>query len=399
MKAKYPSLEDRLDHYVFSIDPPNSTDFDDAFSIQEVADVTKISIYISNVTLWLDYLQLWSSFSRRISTIYLPDKKRPMLPTILTDNLCSLKENNIRFAFVLDLFIRNGEIIDTNYANCFISVTKNYRYEEPHLKNDAKYSQLAILTHHLAQKYPYLNGIKDSHDVVSYLMIMMNYHTAKELINFNAGIFRSTICKEKNNPIMESDLSTNIDTNNSLEEEKLPEKVCKFIQLWKTTMGQYIDGAELTNKRHHILNMEVYIHISSPIRRLVDILNMIKIQQLLKICDLSCEAEQFYQLWLTDLEYINTTMRSIRKVQCDCNLLNLCCKSEEIMDKEYDGYLFDKMGRNNGLFHFCVYIPELNMSSRIVSRENFDNYSCKKVKLYLFHNEEKLKKKIRLQIL
>jgi len=244
---------------------------------------------------------------------------------------------------------------------------------------------------------------------------MMNYHTAKVLINFNVGIFRSTICKEKNKLVMESGLSTDInintdintninintdtDTENSLEEQKLPEKVCKFIQLWKTTMGQYIDGAELTNKRHHILNMEVYIHISSPIRRLVDILNMIKIQQLLKICDLSCEAEQFYQLWLTDLEYINTTMRSIRKVQCDCNLLNLCCKSEEIMDKEYDGYLFDKMGRNNGLFHFCVYIPELNMSSRIVSRENFDNYSCKKVKLYLFHNEEKLKKKIRLQIL
>ena len=32
-----------------------------------------------------DHLNIWESFSRRVSTIYLPDRKRPMLPTILSD--------------------------------------------------------------------------------------------------------------------------------------------------------------------------------------------------------------------------------------------------------------------------------------------------------------------------
>ena len=34
-----------------------------------------LSIYISNVTIWLDVLDLWKSFSRRVATIYLPDRK------------------------------------------------------------------------------------------------------------------------------------------------------------------------------------------------------------------------------------------------------------------------------------------------------------------------------------
>ena len=111
VKQKYPSVEDRTDQkmwHIITIDPPKSVDFDDGFSIIELEDgIQQLSIYISNVTIWMDVLNLWDSFSRRISTIYLPDKKRPMLPTILSDCLCSLQENVIRIAFVMDIFIKN----------------------------------------------------------------------------------------------------------------------------------------------------------------------------------------------------------------------------------------------------------------------------------------------------
>jgi hypothetical protein len=39
------------------------------------------------------------------------------------------------------------------------------------------------------------------------------------------------------------------------------------------------------------------------------------------------------------------------------------------------------------------------MSSRITSREDNANYTNKKFKLYLFNNEEKFKRKIRLHII
>jgi len=79
-------------------------------------------------------------------------------------------------------------------------------------------------------------------------------------------------------------------------------------------------------------------------------------------------------------------------------LLDLCNNSPEIMDKEYDGYLFDKICRNDGLFQFIVFLPELKLSSRITSRMNLENFDCKKFKLFLFNDEEKFKKKIRLHL-
>ena len=100
-----------------------------------------------------------------------------------------------------------------------------------------------------------------------------------------------------------------------------------------------------------------------------------------------------------DLEYINTTMRSIRRIQVDCTLLDLCANNIDIMEKEYDGYLFDKILRTDGLFQFMVFLPELKLSSRITLRDNIDNYENKKFKLFLFNDEENFKKKIRLHLL
>ena len=78
---------------VFSIDPSTSTDYDDAFSIiYDGSGITRVNVYIANVFVWLEALGLWSAFAGRVSTVYLPDKKRPMLPGLLSDGACSLKE-------------------------------------------------------------------------------------------------------------------------------------------------------------------------------------------------------------------------------------------------------------------------------------------------------------------
>ena len=386
IQTKYPSIEDRTLWTIFTIDPPKSLDFDDGFSIVDKEDgVQQLSIYISNVTIWMDSLQLWNSFSRRISTIYLPDKKRPMLPTILSDCLCSLQEKVSRIAFVMDLFIKNGEIIDIQFCNCLIKVTKNYTYEESDLLFNADYIKLFDTVKTLSKIYKYLNNVKTSHDVVCYLMILMNYHCAKRLITGKTGIFRSTIIKR-----------------DFFVPDTVPEDVSKFIKIWNSASGQYIDGSKLCDEndtKHELLDIDAYIHITSPIRRLVDLLNMIQFQQISGMIQLSDDCNSFYNKWLGELEYINVTMRSIRKVQCECSLLDLCCNNPEVMEKEYDGYLFDKIGRNDLLYQYIVFLPELKLSSRITLRDNFDNFVSKKFKLYLFHNEEKFKRKIRLQIM
>ena len=83
-----------------------------------------LSIYVANVPLLLDYFKLWDSFSERISTIYLPDRKCPMLPALLSENLCSLLENEERLAFCIDLTINDNQITDIVFNNVIIKVSK-----------------------------------------------------------------------------------------------------------------------------------------------------------------------------------------------------------------------------------------------------------------------------------
>ena len=383
---KYPNIQDRTDNnvwHIITIDPANSVDFDDGISIIELENgVKQLSIYISNVTIWLDVLNLWNSFSRRISTIYLSDKKRTMLPAILSDRLCSLQENIKRVAFVMDIFIKEQTIIDIKYCNAIIQVSKNYIYEDRQLLADKKYYIILELAQNLSIKYKYINNVRNSYELVCYLMTLMNFYCAKELIKHNTGIFRTTIIKKQ-----------------FYVPDSVPEDVSKFIKIWNSTSGQYIDGSKIADFHHNLLDLDAYIHITSPIRRLVDILNMIQFQTSYGIITLSENATNFYFNWLNELEYINITMRSIRKVQSDCSLLDLCNNDSNIIEKEYDGYLFDKIYRNDGLYQYVVFLPELKLSSRIYIRDNFDNFLNKKFKLYLFNDEERFKKKIRLQIL
>jgi hypothetical protein len=387
---KYPQIEDRTDWKTFTIDPATSLDYDDGFSIKKLNDnQTLLSIYIANVTIWMDSLNLWSSFSQRISTIYLPDRKRPMLPTILSDCLCSLQQNMRRFAFVIDIVLdEDSKIVSINYTNALIRVFKNFAYEDHSLLADNDYLFLLDTTKKMSHKYKYINNVRDSHEVVCYLMIFMNYHCAQQLLTSHNGIFRSTIIKKQI----------------SLP-DSLPDDVNSFIKIWNSACAQYVDlnsipSSELTESktRHDILEMDAYIHITSPIRRLVDLLNMIKFQQNKSLIPLSADALAFYDKWIGEIDYINVTMRAIRKVQSDCSLLDTCFNKPETLDKIYDGYCFDKLIRNDGLYQFIVFIPELRLASRITMRDNLDNYEKRQYKLYLFNDEEKFKRKIRLQL-
>ena len=386
IQEKY-KLENRQNWNVYSIDPEGSRDFDDAFSIKKIGDEILLSIYISNVCLWMDVMDLWGSFSKRIATIYLPDRKRPMLPTILSDALCSLLENNIRFAFTLDCKIKDGIIISTDFKNTSVVLKKNHIYDSNVLKKNKDYKLLfdLITKMNTIENQEYISRgktvsgrkIKDSHDIIAYIMVLMNYTAGKKLEKFGTGIFRSIKLDEKQ----------------SLP-KKLPENVRKFIAGWTSSGGRYVKFGEYRN--HDLLKIHSYVHITSPIRRLVDLLNMIELQDKLGLLKSNEKSQEFYKKWFLELDYINTTMRSIRKVQNNCSLLEKCVKED---NPQYDGFLFDKMERNDGLFQYMVYLPELRMTNRLVSQFLYENYSKHLFKIYTFLDEDRLKQKVRIDII
>lgn len=379
-----PSILDRRKEKIITIDSESTCDYDDAISFVECENGNKrISIYISNVPLWMEELDLWKSFSERVSTIYLPDRKRPMMPTILSENLCSLREKEEKFAFVMDVYlnIKSGDILNIEYHNALIKVRKNHVYNSEALLNDKMYNQIYNHVIGLHDYHKYTKDICNSGDVITYLMILMNSTTANKLIEFNSGIYRSLQFIEENKIG-----STHVN---------LPDDVAKFMKTWNSGVGSYtlFDN----RKPHDLMEIESYIHITSPIRRLVDLLNMMKLQQCIGSYNYGQEANEFYDEWVGKLDYINTTMRSIRKVQVDCNMLDLFTNKENIALTVYDGYVFDKIIRDDGKYQYNVYLHEMRLVSRITLMDERENYEKMQFKIYLFEDQETLRKKIRLQ--
>jgi hypothetical protein len=91
-------------------------------------------------------------------------------------------------------------------------------------------------------------------------------------------------------------------------------------------------------------------------------------------------------------------MRLIKKVQCDCAMLDACENNPTMMDQAHIGYVFDKMTKHDGLYQYTVYLPDIALFSRITTREDMDEFSSRACKLYLFHDEANFTRKIRLQL-
>jgi len=371
-------IQDRRDQNPFSIDPPGSTDFDDAFSIHTTIEKTQVSIYIANVYVWLETFNLWQSMTNRVSTIYLPDRKRPMLPSILSDQLCSLQEGQPRFAFAIDLTFDNqtNKLINHSFNQVLIQVEHNFRYETPILQTHQPYKTLYDLTKSLDKH------ITDSHDVVAFWMIQANKTCGEHMAKNKFGIFR------------QATMTKQIDES-SIEDTTASREAQRIIQMWNNVSGQYVLYNESPIK-HDVMKIAHYTHITSPIRRLVDLLNQLAF--LSHINPLSNQAEQFIEQWIHKLPYINTATRSIRKIQTDCEVLHRCYTNPHLLQTHHKGILFDKVHKNDGGFVYMVYLEELRLLTRFKSYEEYENLSQQTFQLFLFTDEHSLKKKIRVQI-
>jgi hypothetical protein len=309
-----------------------------------------------------------------------------MLPPLLSEQLCSLLENQERGALCLDVEFNpeDASILTINLLPAVIKVSKNYVYNEDKLLNDKCYKQVYSTVLAMNKKQKYMREICDSHDVVAYLMLLINAKCADILNGHETGIFRIINIKE---PLKEEQPG---------QTGSMPAEIYNFIKIWQTSCGQYTSYKN--NIGHQLINSGIgvnnYVHISSPIRRLVDLLNMLKIQSKINI-KLSNEALAFYEYWENQLTYINTTMRSIRKIQTDCNLLNLCVSNSLVLEEIYKGYLFDKIIRPNKLFQYTVYIPKIKMFSRINMYEDYCDYASGNFKLYLIQDGTTFKQKIK----
>jgi len=128
--------EGRLDYRtipVFTIDPDDAKDFDDALSIEHLAhgDV-RVGVHIADVS---SYVRPGTAIDRearkRGNSTYLVGTVIPMLPEKLSNGLCSLVEGHDRICKAVFLtYGADSRLKDTGYANTVIRSRKRLTYRQ-----------------------------------------------------------------------------------------------------------------------------------------------------------------------------------------------------------------------------------------------------------------------------
>ena len=118
---------------VFTIDPVDAKDFDDALSIEKLENGNyEVGIHIADVS---NYVPSGSALDkealRRGNSVYLVGRVIPMLPERLSNNVCSLvpDEDRLTYSVVAEL-TKRGKLVDYKIGKSVINSKRRFTYEE-----------------------------------------------------------------------------------------------------------------------------------------------------------------------------------------------------------------------------------------------------------------------------
>lgn len=110
VRALASGYRDLRERFVFTIDPDDARDFDDALSIEQVEDqgrlLWRIGVHIADVSHYVEWgSALDLAARRRATSVYLVDRVIPMIPEELSCGLCSLAPGEVRRSMTVDLYV------------------------------------------------------------------------------------------------------------------------------------------------------------------------------------------------------------------------------------------------------------------------------------------------------
>ncbi len=124
--------EDLRDMELFTIDPDTAKDYDDAISVEIKDGLYELGVHIADVS---HYVKEKSALDReaslRCNSTYFPGKCIPMLPSELSDNLCSLREGVLRLTVSVFMTIDNsGDVKSYRIVKSVIKSKKRFTYKQ-----------------------------------------------------------------------------------------------------------------------------------------------------------------------------------------------------------------------------------------------------------------------------
>lgn len=124
---------DIRDKTVFTIDPVDAKDFDDALSIEPVSKgVYRVGVHIADVSHYVkEDSPLDREAQKRATSVYLVDRVIPMLPARLSEQICSLNPGVDRMAFSVFFKMKaNGEVMQHEFVKTVINSKRRFTYED-----------------------------------------------------------------------------------------------------------------------------------------------------------------------------------------------------------------------------------------------------------------------------
>ncbi|MBO6608335.1 ribonuclease R [Altererythrobacter sp.] len=132
LKLSDEHLEDLRDIPIVAIDPADARDHDDAIwaepdgqgGFNAIVAIADVSFYVRPGT------ALDKEARKRGNSVYFPDRVVPMLPEVLSANVCSLKEGEDRAAMVCHLHVdKEGAVDKTRFTRAIVRIHHNIAYE------------------------------------------------------------------------------------------------------------------------------------------------------------------------------------------------------------------------------------------------------------------------------
>jgi ribonuclease R len=312
-----------------TIDPVGARDHDDAIYFDYEKEILYVAIadvshYVKEGT-FLD-----DEAKKRAFSVYFPNKVLPMLPFILSSDLCSLKPNETRYAFVckIELDLKSLSVKKSEFFEAIIESKNNFSYEvidEKIAKNELSKELAELLkvtqnlrTKRLANGYNFRNeelklildkdeelmDVKGSHSTLSHqlveeCMLLANQESAKKIGNL--GIFR--IHEEPDMKKIDKLIEELIGIGLHVKKKKDVHSTIISIQkeasrfFLEKEVDQLIIKAQQQAKysshisNHFGLGFSHYSHFTSPIRRYADLTlhRILKTKKIPKEIDNICE--------------------------------------------------------------------------------------------------------------